>query len=189
MTDLTDQLRALVASSPELLRILRAVREVAPEGAYVAAGAIRDTVWNILTGRGAQALEGDVDVVYFDAAETVGAAQELERELRQRFPHERWEVTNQAHVHLWYRDASGGRVAPFHSVHEAVATWTETATAVGARHSVDGKVDVLAPFGLEDLFALVVRPNPERVDRTAFLERVARKRWIERWPELKIVPN
>jgi hypothetical protein len=51
MTDLADQLRAFVASSPELVQVLRAVRELGPEGAYVAAGAIRDTVWNTLTGR------------------------------------------------------------------------------------------------------------------------------------------
>jgi hypothetical protein len=189
MTDLTEQLRAFIASSPELVRVLRAVREVAPEGAYVAAGAIRDTVWNRLTGRGAQQLEGDVDVVYFDANETAEGAREFERELTMRLPHKRWEVTNQAHVHLWYRDASGGTVAPFQSVPEAVATWPETATAVGARLSVAGHVDVLAPLGLEDLFALVVRHNPARVDSAVFRERLARKRWAERWPELKIVQS
>jgi hypothetical protein len=189
MTDLADQLRELLASSPELLHVLGVVREVAPEGAYVAAGAIRDTVWNMLTGRPLQELEGDVDVVYFDAAETVDACRKYECELAQRLPQKRWEVTNQAHVHLWYRDASGGTVAPFRSVDEAMASWPETATAVGARLCVGGRLQILAPLGLDDLFSLVLRHNPVRVGTAVFLERVARKRWTERWPELKVVSN
>jgi hypothetical protein len=70
-----------------------------------------------------------------------------------------------------------------------MATWPDTATAVGARLGVAGEVEVLAPLGLEDLFSLVLRHNPVRVDEAVFLERIARKRWTERWPELKLVSS
>jgi hypothetical protein len=46
---------------------------------------------------------------------------------------------------------------------------------------------VLAPFGLADLFDGLVRPNPRCPDPLAWRERLARKRWLARWPQLRVV--
>ncbi|HMI86308.1 MAG TPA: hypothetical protein VK550_19575 [Polyangiaceae bacterium] len=45
------QLTEMVRSTPWLLETIQIVRDVGPPGGYVAAGAVRDTVWNWLTGR------------------------------------------------------------------------------------------------------------------------------------------
>ncbi len=45
---------------------------------------------------------------------------------------------------------------------------------------------VVAPFGLDDLFALRMRPNPTR--KTAGFERTA-KGLKARWPELIVTPG
>jgi hypothetical protein len=47
----------------------------------------------------------------------------------------------------------------------------------------------LAPFGLEDLVSLVVRPTERfRIEKHAmFLDRIRAKAWRETWPDLMFV--
>jgi len=67
-----------------------------------------------------------------------------------------------------------------------VASWPETATAVGVRLSAEGDIDVLAPLGLADLFALRLRHNAARAAPDVFWKRVEDKQWVQRWPELQL---
>jgi hypothetical protein len=46
---------------------------------------------------------------------------------------------------------------------------------------------VVAPCGLEDLFALVCRRNPRRVSVEHYRRRLRDKRVAERWPRVTIV--
>ena len=50
-----------------------------------------------------------------------------------------WEVTNQAHVHLWFEEHFGHAVPPLSSLSDAVASWPEYATSVAKiQATVDG---------------------------------------------------
>jgi hypothetical protein len=101
-------------------------------------------------------------------------------------PSQDWEVTNQAFVHLWLARISETEASPFKSLLEGVSSWPETATAVAVRIGQDDDLDLLAPFGLGDLFNLVVRPNAHCANSNAYHGRVTEKDWARRWPELKI---
>jgi hypothetical protein len=182
---LDTDLERLIRGTPWLLDVLEAVRAVDLPDAYVAAGAIRNTVWDILHGRLSHGPLGDVDVVYFDALDSHGRAESL---LRTRLPQHQWEVTNQATVHRWQTEAVGKPIPAYGSVGEALASWPETATAVGVRLDVHGAIEVLAPFGLEDLFSMTVRPSPSLVDLCAYRSRVREKGWLDWWPKLTVVP-
>jgi hypothetical protein len=59
--NLEEQLRAIVKASLWLAELVGVVRRVGPRGAYVAAGAVRDTVWNALTGRPSEPPRADVN--------------------------------------------------------------------------------------------------------------------------------
>lgn len=76
--------------------------------------------------------------------------------------------------------------APYLSTENALSYWPETATAVAVRLTDAGLLEVIAPFGLDDLFELRLRPGPgfegEKIE--VFRERVVRKRWLERYPLL-----
>lgn len=189
MRELENRLSHIISQSAWLSDVLQTVRDLGPAGAYVAAGAIRDTAWNFLTGRLASALFGDVDVAYFAPGGSDETCRHFERRLAGRSPAVRWEVTNQAHVHRWYRSSMGESVAPFQGVRDAIARWPETATAVGARLNVDGHIEILAPLGLEGLFSMVVRHNPAHGDAPAYRARIASKRWKNRWPELTVMES
>ncbi len=77
--------------------------------------------------------------------------------------------------------------APYRDLAEALAHWPETATAIAARLGPAG-VEVLAPHGLADLLAMIVRPTPaHRARPAAMLSRIAAKGWTTRWPALQVL--
>jgi hypothetical protein len=186
MEPLEARLSHLVAGTPWLMRLLQVVREAGPQGSYVAAGAIRNSVWDSLHGRPPANSLADIDVVYFDPSATeVDWAQVLGSAL----PGYLWDVTNQATIHEWQSVYYGRAVSPYGSVAEALESWTETATAVGVRLNGSGGVDVVAPFGLVDLFQLRVRPSPKVLDLAAYQARVRAKAWQRRWPRLHVLSS
>ncbi len=170
------------------MRALIAVRKVGIPDGCIGAGSVRDTVWDEVFGY--RRVEGfsDVDVVYFDTrGDALGAAPDWLRVLREQARDIRWEVTNQATVHLWQTQCLGWPVRAYPSVAAAIAAWPETATAVAIRLSRDEQLEIVAPHGLEDLFNGLVRRNPTTPDTRAFAHRVAQKQWQRRWPGLRII--
>jgi uncharacterized protein len=81
----------------------------------------------------------------------------------------------------------GGPVAPLRSAADGVATWPETATAVAVRLLPDDRIQVVAPCGLDDLFGLVCRRNPRRVTLAHYRRRLRDKRIAARWPRVRVL--
>src|SRR5690348_687477 len=125
--DLRNELTQIVLGVPWLVEILHCVRDLAPSGSYVAAGAIRNTVWDFLHGRVTAAHHTDVDVVYF-APEDRSQEQEQEHaeRLKNALPQYEWEVANQALVHEWQSAELGRAIAPYGSLESALSVWPET---------------------------------------------------------------
>jgi hypothetical protein len=152
------------------MRILETVRDADVPDAWVGAGVLRDLVWN--------SPPRDVDVAFFDTSD-LSRANDLRVTglLHRRRPDVPWEAKNQAAVHTWYAEKFGGvEVEPLTSIHDAVSTWPETATAVAVRLKGDGSIEVCAPFGLADLFGRVWRRNPRRISVEQSRVRLARLR-------------
>lgn len=183
---LEPALADIVRSSDALMAALAAVRTLELDDWCIGAGAVRSLVWDRLHGFTTPTVAGDLDVVHFDAAADAATDAALERRLRRLLPARRWEVSNQALIHHWFLRELGQRVAPLRSLEEGVATWPEYATCVGVRLEADGRLAVIAPHGLEDLFALRVRHNPLRAGAAVYARRLLEKRFAERWPRLSI---
>ena len=185
---LRDRLVEIVGATPWLMRALRAVRSVAPRDACVGAGAVRSTVWDSLHGYSVPSPVADVDVAYYEPMNLSPETEALyQRRLADLEPGLRWDVVNQAAVHLWYEKTFGRTVAPLRSLEEGIGSWPETATAVAVRLDAHDCLQVVAPLGLEDLFDCVVRRNPARASESMFRARVEAKRYDERWPRVRIV--
>jgi hypothetical protein len=172
-----------VADDATAMAQLEAVRGLALPDAWIAAGFVRNRVWDRLSGIWPPRPIDDVDVVYFDVADPEGEREtEHEAALSRLLPGVPWQVRNQARMHRRHRDA------PYCCTADAMLRWLETATAIGVRLDAAGQVDVLAPYGLADLLNLVCRPTAAGNERpTAYLARVTGKAWQQRWPRLVIV--
>jgi len=90
-------------------------------------------------------------------------------------------------VHLWFEGHFGHAVAPLRSLDEAVASWPEVATAVGLWLDDTDGLHVIAPLGLDDLLGMRVRRNAARVSVQTYRERCAAKRYVERWPRVRVI--
>ena len=92
-----------------------------------------------------------------------------------------WSVKNQARMHTRNGDA------PYASATEAMRCWPETATAIAVRRNGEEGCEIAAPFGLDDLLSLTLRPTPRfaREKHHAYVERLRTKRWTAAWPLLK----
>jgi hypothetical protein len=90
------------------------------------------------------------------------------------------EARNQARVHLWFEDRFGEPYTALTSTSEALERFAAPAFAVGARLEADSRLTIVAPFGLMDLFAMRIRPNPRREPKgLARIIAKARARWPE----------
>lgn len=89
-------------------------------------------------------------------------------------------------VDVVYFDADTARLDDGERL-EAVATWPEYATCVAVRLAHDHRLELLAPYGLNDLLNGVWRRNPRRVSVDEYHRRLARKRPNDRWPGVTVV--
>ena len=171
------------------MQALQAARDVDAPDWLINAGAIRDVVFDALHDRPLTTPPRDVDLGFFDPDDLSPERDaEVEAALRERAPDLPWEAKNQAAVHHWYPRVFGLEVPPFRSCAEAIATFPETASAVGVRLLPDDDLLVVALFGLDDLFGCVCRHNPARVPPDLYERRVAEKRFRERWPRMRYLP-
>lgn len=184
---LQRQLVLHALDTPWFMQALVAVRELGLPSWCIGAGAVRNMVWDKLHGHSTPSSLADIDVAHFDPHDlTARRDMELQARLIRRLPEVPWEVTNQAGVHQWFETSFGHAVPPLHSLEEAVASWPEYATAVGVWLSDEGSIEVIAPHGLDDLFALVIRRNPVRVSLDTYRQRVAQKNYTQRWPSVRV---
>src|SRR3954471_20949302 len=187
MGDDVARLETIVRTTDWLMDALVAARGAGPPDWLIGAGAVRTVVWDRLHGYEVATELADVDLAFFDSHDLSQEREAaIERRLRARLPVE-WDAKNQARVHLWYPRRFGYEVPPITSSADAVATWPETATAVGLRLTHDDRLLVEAPLGLDDLLGMVHRRNPRGGSPEEDGRRLATKRIAERWPRATVV--
>lgn len=176
-------IEAFLKAHADLHALLLQVESLGLPDSWIGAGLIRNAVWDELHGRAAPSSRlDDVDVVFFDPADRSEERETaLQGQLAAMVPGIPWQVRNQARMHRRNGDA------PYRDTCDAIAHWPETATAIAAR-TVQGRVEVIAPHGIDDLVGLIVRPTPVFAQKMhIYRERLATKVWAARWPRLKVL--
>ncbi|MFZ5678011.1 MAG: nucleotidyltransferase family protein [Pseudomonadota bacterium] len=179
---LAERLEAILRQAPLRLQALEIVRSLDLPDWAIGAGFIRAAVWDELSGFTTASAVDDIDVLYFDARDCgTGREAEIESRLREIEPTLPWSVRNQARMHIRNGDE------PYISTADALRFWLETPTCVAVRIDADGQFEIMAPYGLDDLFAMAIRPTPRgRVRNGEYAARIAKKKWHERWPNVTI---
>ena len=191
MSDLEARLVDIIRGVPTTMQVLKVVRDLGLPDGMIFSGAVYQPVWNHLTGRAPDYGIKDYDVAYHDASDTSYEAEDgvIQRVAAHFEPplRELVEVRNQARVHLWFEKKFGADepYPPLLSSADALKRFVATAFCVGVRLEADDNLSVYAPFGLEDLFALHLRPNPLRVKGAGGWERTTGSAQA-RWPEITV---
>ena len=174
-------LEPILRTNPWVAALLDRFDTIALPDCWIVAGALVQTVWNHRFGMPPTTGIADIDIVYFDPDLSAEAETAHAERLRLAFADlPVWlDVKNQARVHLWYEARFGVALAPYPSTAAAIATYPTTATATGVRMATR-QFETCAPFGLDDLFAGVVRPN--RVLVTEDVYAAIASRWAAIWP-------
>ncbi len=181
--DSLDDIVVFLKGQTSIMELLAAVELLDLPDCWIGAGLIRNAVWDHLHSFPVEPHgSSDVDVVYYDQRHvTVDRDIAIEAQLFALFPKIQWSVHNQARMHNRNGDE------PYHSTADAIRCWSETATAIAAR-TLGDDVEVIAPYGIDDLIGLVVRPTPAFVGKLdIYRKRVASKDWVRRWPRLTFI--
>lgn len=188
MTDLNARLADIVRADSGLMHVLTTVRGLGLNDWRVFSGAVYQSVWNAVTGRPAGYGRKDYDLGYFDPDTSWDAEDVVIQRVAAAFDEpfrSEVEVRNQARVHLWFVDRFGEPYEPLTGTDEALARFVAPAFAVGVRLEADDTIGIAAPFGLEDVFSMTLRPNPNRPLARGWDKAVAGAR--ARWPELTVI--
>ena len=176
-------LRSILIHDPVRWHALGVVRALQLPDCWIGAGFVRNAIWDHLHGRPLGRPLTDIDVLWFDRGASGDADDAIQDRLRALEPDLTWSVKNQAHMHIRNGDD------PYDSAVDAMRYWPETATAVAVRRSAADACQIAAPFGLNDLFGLVLRPpsGAKPATQAAFHARVLEKRWLTLWPSLRMI--
>jgi len=188
MNDPETRLTAIVRADPGLMHVLTTVRGLGLNDWRVFSGAVYQSVWNAVTGRPAGYGIRDYDLGYFDPDVSWEAEDAVIKCVAAAFEppfRDMVEVRNQARVHLWFEGKFGEPYEALTGTDEALARFVAPAFAVGVRLEADDTISVAAPFGLEDVFSLTLRPNPRQPLAKGWGRAVENA--TARWPELSII--
>ena len=179
----------IIAGEPMLMEVLAGMRaDGLPQGLLVA-GAIYNLVWNRLSGRPPLTGINDIDVFYFDNSDLSYEAEDVViQRLAQRFAHLPLpvQVRNQARVHLWFPQKFGVPFEPLTSSEEMLRRYASKTHSVAARLEEAGRMTILAPFGLDDIFSFRITPNKVLFNKPAHDAKGARAKSV--WSELTVLP-
>lgn len=174
----------LIQNDTWMMDILQTAASLQLPDWWVCAGFVRSKVWDVLHGFEERTPLPDIDIIYFDAANTNEQEEKrLEEQLKNINSTIPWSVKNQARMHLL------NDMPPYVSSTDAMSKFTETATAIGVKLDETENIMLSAPHGIEDLLTLQVKPAPHIITKELthlYEERLRKKDWKTTWPNITI---
>ncbi|ABZ77443.1 protein of unknown function DUF925 [Shewanella halifaxensis HAW-EB4] len=189
--DFEQQIKHWLLEDEYRFNALRIVEQLKLNDWMLAAGFVRNLVWDKL--HGLQTALNDIDLIYFDSSDLSAERDTaIEAELNRIAPIYPWSVKNQARMHLRNQHQA------YTSSLDAMSYWPEkqTAVAVSSRlltfKSLAASTAIIepaslilhSPFDLACLFDLSLQHNP-KAKRALFERRVKQKRWLQSYPKLR----
>ncbi len=179
----------IVKTNPNISYVLK--NFVFPNGKvwYLVGGSVNQTVWNYLTKRSWDYGIGDYDIHYWDEDRSDRQEKKIQALVASKLDRlgVEIEVTNQARVHEWFGGYFGVDMVAYTSLDQAISTPPSTVTCIGVTKRSNEEM-VFAPYGLDDVFSMTLRYNPQTyIPADHVLTKVAK--WKSKWPELNVIES
>jgi uncharacterized protein len=175
----------LIKEDKWMMDILRAVKSLNLPDWWVCAGFVRSKIWDTLHGFKERTPIPDIDVIYFDDTNVEELEEKrLEIRLRNILPNIPWSVKNEARMHVV------NNIPPYSSSVDAISKFPETATSLGVKLDEKGDIILVAPWGVDDVINLEVKPTPyfkeSKELSQIYEERITKKNWKDIWYKVKV---
>jgi len=156
--------------------------------AWLVAGCLFQTVWNVRSGQPPESQIKDYDLFYFDPSDLSEAAEaRVSEQVSDCFSGLgiMVEAKNQARVHTWYQEYFGFPYPALGSSMDGIDRFLVRCTCVGLKAGESG-LELYAPNGLQALYQGTLSPNPLCPHPSLFDKKA--KAYQERWDWLQIRP-
>ncbi|MCI5060036.1 MAG: nucleotidyltransferase family protein [Alphaproteobacteria bacterium] len=175
----------IIQASPFHMNALRAVHSLDLPNCWIAAGFVRNYIWDVMHDHKDMTPLNDVDVIYFDPD---NLNEENEKDAEQALfalaPNYPWSVKNQARMHLKNNEA------PYKNIEEALENWCETVTPVGVCLNDENTLSLIAPLGVDDLLNFQCHATSNAKQKPQKLHdyqtRMKEKEWWKLWPKVTV---
>lgn len=179
---MSNEFLSEITTNPINATILARWPALALPQAWLVAGCLFQTVWNLRSAKAPDADIKDYDIFYFDPSDLTEESERLAQSRADALYRDlavRVEVANQARVHLWYPQHFGRPCPALMSTEDGIRRFLVLETCVAVRPDA-----VHAPNGLEGMYAGRLTPNPLTPFPELFASKVASYR--SRWPWLSV---
>lgn len=181
----SEDFLALARRNPINVELLTRLRTLDLLECHLTAGCLFQAVWNLRTGRSADADVKDYDVFYFDGSDLSWEAEDAVIRRVQAATADLGvtvEARNQARVHRWYAERFGAAYPALRSARDGIDRYLVACTCVGIGVA-DGVL--YTPDSLQDLADGILRINPRHALPDLFHAKAASYR--ARWPWLRVI--
>ncbi len=178
-----------VQQNPINRALLERIPRLGLRDAWLVAGCLFQTVWNLKADQPPTSGIRDYDVFYFNGDDLSWEAENEDiRRLSQAVAdlEAKVELKNQARVHLWYGERFGRGYPQLKNARDGIDRFLIRCTSVGIGVSPQNAMELYAPDGFDDLSAGILRPNPLN-DRPDLFAAKAES-YLQRWPWLRVAP-
>lgn len=182
----TELLKFILKQNEPFWKTLNIISELNDETMYIASGSVSQSVWNYQEKRNLMDGISDFDIIYFDENLSYEAEDKVIKRIEAMTKEISVEldIKNQARVHLWIETKWGRKMPAYFSSEDAISSWSSTASCVGVQ-IYNGKFRVFAPYGLNDTFGQIMRPNKEKVFKELYDKKV--EKWSKKWDFLNVI--
>ncbi|WP_042353981.1 nucleotidyltransferase family protein [Bacillus rubiinfantis] len=180
-----EKIIEIITEDKWMMDILKAAKTLNLPDWWICAGFVRSKIWDTLHHFNKRTPLPDIDVIYFDATKIDELAEKkYEERLTALMPETPWSVKNEARMHI------KSHMPPYSSSIDAISNFPETATALGVKLDKKDNVVLAAPYGIDDVVNLEVKPTPfftiTKEMAEIYENRIAKKKWNLIWNRLKV---
>lgn len=170
----------IIENDKWMIKNLKLVKDLGLKDCWIGAGFVRNKIWDLKHNKTRTQLN-DIDVIHFDKNSSSESKDiVIENSLKLINPKIEWSVKNQARMN------KRNNHKPYKDCNDSISYWPETATSIAVRLNKNNRIEYIAPYGLEDLFNLIVRPTP-KINLETYKNRIIQKRWKTKWNDLIII--
>jgi len=183
-TFLREQLTQIIMDSEHLVNILNCIKNTSND-LYLCGGQIRNAIWDYLCKTKSDFRKEDVDVIFYDSTDSITHSEDQYLKKLITINNElKWTVKNQARMSEQNEDDK------YDNLICAIYASPDTCSAIAIRLINKNDLEIIAPYGLRDLFSLYVVPSKHIIETNKayrYESRIKAKKWFERWSDLRII--